>query len=69
MTVTPASKIKAPSIAAPDPRAVEAIGRALKVHYADLVDAPPPEKFVELLARLELADRTPELKGSRDAVG
>jgi hypothetical protein len=27
MTVTPASKIKAPSIAAPDPRAVEAIGR------------------------------------------
>jgi hypothetical protein len=68
-TVTRASKIKAPSIAAPDPRAVEAIGRALKVHHAHLVDAPLPEKFVELLARFEVADRTPEPKGSSDAVG
>jgi Anti-sigma factor NepR len=69
MTVTRASTIKAPSIAAPDPRAVEAIGRALKVHYADLVDSPLPERFVELLARFEVADRTREPKGKSDAVG
>jgi hypothetical protein len=69
MTVTSAGKIKAPSIAAPDPGAVEAIGRALKVHYSDLAAAPPPEKLVELLARLEVADRTPEPKGSRHAIG
>jgi hypothetical protein len=48
---------------------VEAIGRALKAHYSDLVDAPLPEKFVELLARFKDADQVPEPKGSRDAVG
>ena len=69
MTVTRTSKTKAPDVAAPDPKAVEAIGRALKAHYADLVHAPLPEKFVELLARFEVADRVPEPKGSRDAIG
>ena len=43
-----------PDVAAPDRKALEAIGRALKAHYADLVQAPLPEKFVELLARLEV---------------
>ena len=68
MTVT-RTTTKAPSIAAPDPKAVEAIGRALKAHYADLVHAPLPDKFVELLARFELGDRVPGPKGSPNAIG
>jgi hypothetical protein len=63
------TKTKAPSIAAPDPKAAEAIGRALKAHYADLVHAPLPEKFAELLARLELGDGAPAPTGSPNAVG
>ena len=39
--------------AALDPKALEALGRALKAHYDDLVHAPLPDKFVELLGRLE----------------
>jgi len=69
MTVARTSKTKAPNVAAPDPKAVEAIGRALKAHYTDLVHAPLPERFVELLARFEDADQVPEPKGSRDAIG
>jgi Anti-sigma factor NepR len=69
MTVTRTHKTKAPSVAAPDPKALEAIGRALKAHYADLVQAPLPQKFVELLARFEVGDRVPEPKGSSNAVG
>ena len=69
MTVTRTSKATAPGAAAPDPEAVEAIGRALKAHYADLVHAPLPEKFVELLARFEASDRSPEPKGNGDAIG
>ncbi|HEY1453448.1 MAG TPA: NepR family anti-sigma factor [Roseiarcus sp.] len=69
MTVTHTSKIRAPGVAAPDPKAVEAIGRALKAHYADLVHAPLPEKFVQLLARFEVEDRIAEPKGNGDAIG
>lgn len=68
MTVARTSKTKAPDVAAHDPKAVEAIGRALKAHYSDLVDAPLPERFVELLARFEVVDRVPEPRGSRDAI-
>ena len=39
--------------AALDAKALEAIGRALKAHYDDLVQTPLPEKFVDLLVRLE----------------
>ena len=39
--------------AALDSKALDAIGRALKAHYDDLVQAPLPDKFVELLSRLE----------------
>ncbi len=42
--------------AALDPKVLEAIGRALKAHYDDFVQAPLPEKFLELLARLEAAE-------------
>ena len=68
MTITRTGKSTAPSVA-PDPKAVQAIGRALKAHYAELVDAPLPDKFVELLARFEAMDRAPEVEGSSDAVG
>jgi hypothetical protein len=69
MTVTRTGKTTAPSAASHDPKAVQAIGRALKAHYAELVDAPLPEKFVELLARFEAADRVPDVEGTNDAVG
>lgn len=35
----------------------ETIGRSLKAHYSDLVHAPIPDKFLELLARLELKEQ------------
>jgi hypothetical protein len=69
MIVSRSHKSKAPDAAPPDPKAVEAIGKALKAHYADLVDAPLPDKFLELLARFEAEDPAPETKGSGDAVG
>lgn len=62
------AKIEAPDDTAPDRKAVEAIGRALEAHYADLVQAPLPEKFVELLAQLEAGDRVSDAQGSGDAI-
>jgi hypothetical protein len=52
-----------------DPKALEAIGRALKAHHADLVKAPLPEKLVELLTRLKVGDSASEPQGSGDANG
>jgi Anti-sigma factor NepR len=69
MTVTRSSMTKARNVAAPDPKALEAIGRALKAHYADLVDAPLTERLVELLTRFEAEDPIPEPKRSGDAIG
>jgi hypothetical protein len=68
MSATRTNKTEAPDIAAPDPKALEAIGRALEAHYADLVQAPLPEKFVELLARLDVGERVSEPKGKPDAL-
>lgn len=53
--------------AALDPKALEAIGRALKAHYDELVDAPLPDKFAELLARLEVEEELAKPKSARDA--
>jgi hypothetical protein len=53
--------------AALDPKALEAIGRALRAHYDDLLHAPLPEKFVELLSRLEVSERLSERRGRPDA--
>ena len=39
-----------------DPKVLEAIGRALKAHYDDLLHAPLPEKFLELLDRLQAVE-------------
>ena len=49
--------------------AVQAIGRALEAHYADLVQAPLPDKFLQLLARLEDDNSAPKAEGKRDALG
>jgi hypothetical protein len=68
MSVTRTNKTEAQDVAAPDPKALEAIGRALEAHYADLVQAPLPEKFVELLARLEVGERVSEPQGRPDAL-
>jgi hypothetical protein len=48
--------------------AVQAIGRALEAHYADLVQAPLPDKFLQLLARLEGDKSDPKAQGKRDAL-
>ena len=53
---------------APDPKAAQAIGRALAAHYADLIQAPLPDKFLELLARLEDGDQVSKPKRSLDAL-
>ena len=64
MNATRTKKTEAVDPAAPDPKAAEAIGRALEAHYASLVQAPLPDKFLELLARLERETGFPERKGS-----
>jgi hypothetical protein len=69
MHVTRTNKTEAPDAAAPDPKALEAIGRALAAHYAALVQAPLPDKFAELLARLEIGEQDPAPQGRRDALG
>jgi len=48
--------------------AVQAIGRALEAHYADLVQAPLPDKFLQLLARLEDDKSASKAQGKRDAL-
>ncbi len=48
--------------------AVQAIGRALEAHYADLVQAPLPDKFLQLLARLEDDKSALKAGGKRDAL-
>ena len=48
--------------------AARAIGRALEAHYASLIKAPLPDKFVKLLARLE-QDQVSPTQGERDAHG
>ena len=67
--MTRTNKTEAPDTAAPDPKAVEAIGRALEAHYAALVQAPLPDKFVELLTRLEVGPPVSEPQRRRDALG
>ena len=52
-----------------DPRSQEAIGKALKAHYDDLVRAPVPDKFMELLDRLEARERDAKPRGGNDESG
>jgi Anti-sigma factor NepR len=48
-----------PNIATLDTKVLDAIGRALTAHYDDLVKAPLPEEFLDLLARLEKQEHAP----------
>lgn len=41
-----------------DPGIQDALGRALKAHYDDLVNAPIPDRFLVLLAELEAKERS-----------
>jgi hypothetical protein len=43
-----------------------AIGRSLKAHYDDLIHAPVPDKFIELLAKLEMKEQTSASKEDRE---
>jgi len=59
---------KAPGDPGLDAKAMEAIGRALRAHYDDLVKEPLPDRFNELIARLGGDDGSaPE--GSANAAG
>jgi hypothetical protein len=49
-----------------DSRSQEAIGRALKAHYDDLVRAPVPDKFMELLDRLEATEQSGNSQSGTD---
>lgn len=40
-----------------DPRIQHEIGKHLRAHYDDLVSEPVPDKFMELLAKLEQSVR------------
>jgi len=40
-----------------DPKVQESIGRSLRAHYDDIVNAPVPDKFLVLLAQLEATER------------
>ena len=40
-----------------DPKVQESIGRSLKAHYDDIVNAPVPDKFLVLLAQLEATEQ------------
>ncbi len=39
------------------PPVAGAIGQALKAHYSDLVSAPLPDRFLELLSSLEAREK------------
>ena len=49
-----------------DPKVQESIGRSLKAHYDDLINAPIPDKFLVLLAQLEATERCLPGEGESD---
>lgn len=49
-----------------DPRVQESIGRSLKAHYDDLINAPVPDRFLVLLAQLEDTERRLKAEGGSD---
>ena len=49
-----------------DSRSQEAIGRTLKAHFDDLIRAPVPDRFMELLDRLEGNERSSRRNDPRD---
>lgn len=69
MTEIRSDNSRAENAEAPDPKAMEAIGRALKAHYSNLVQAPLPESLSRVLARFPEGDQVSEPKRSRNAIG
>jgi hypothetical protein len=49
-----------------DQRIQDMIGRSLKAHYDDLINAPIPDKFLVLLAQLEAKERQDQTEGQID---
>lgn len=47
-----------------DPRVQESIGRSLKAHYDDLINAPIPDRFLMLLAQLEASENQASAGGA-----
>ena len=43
-----------------DPKIQEALGKAMRAYSEDIVNAPVPDKFLLLLARLEAKEREPK---------
>lgn len=52
-----------------DARSMEKIGNSLKAHYDDLVRTPVPQKFLELLNRLEANERIEGFGSTSDEPG
>ena len=50
-----------------DAKVLDAIGRALKAHYDDLVKEPLPERFLDLLSDLEGEEQSVPRAGGVDA--
>ena len=63
---TAAGKARVGAARGLDSRSQEAIGRALKAHYDDLVRAPVPDKFMELLDRLEATEQSGKSQSGAD---
>ena len=40
-----------------DPKVQDALGQALKAHYDDLISSPIPDRFLALLAELEIREQ------------
>ena len=64
--VIEAARPRAGAVRGLDPRSQEAIGRALKSHYDDLVRSPVPDKFMELLDRLEAQEQSAKSQSGDD---
>ena len=67
--VTEAGRPRARAVRGLDTRSQEAIGKALKAHYDDLVRSPVPDKFMELLDRLEAKEQSAKSQSGDDESG
>jgi hypothetical protein len=50
-----------------DAKVLDALGRALTAHYEDVVKAPLPDRFLDLLDDLEKKERKVRPNGGADA--
>ena len=66
MTKSSASKNHSSVQATLDAKPLEALGRALRAHYDDLLQEPLPARFDELLSRLDAEDGAARNKEETD---